>query len=70
MYCGAPARWDGAADQGHRLERQVVVDLDAGQLGHDGPLRERAQPERLPEVPVAVEPEGAVKQRSPGLQFP
>src|SRR6185312_11046997 len=60
---GAPAGWHPAAGQRHRLQRQVVVDLDAGVLGHHRPFGERAEQAHLAEVlAVGVEPERAVRQ--------
>src|SRR6185437_13960089 len=60
---GAPAGRHPAAGQRHRLQRQVVVDLDAGVLGHHRPLGERAEQAHLAEVlAVGVEPERAVRQ--------
>ena len=63
VHRGAPSGRHPAADQRHRLERQVVVDLDAGVLGHHRPLGERAEQAHLAEVlAVRVEPERAVRQ--------
>ncbi len=59
----APPGRHPAADQRHRLKRQVIVDLDAGMLGHHRTLGERAEQAHLAEVlAVAVEPERAVRQ--------
>jgi len=63
VHRGAPARRHPAADQCHRLQRQVVVDLDAGVLGHHRALGERAQQAHLAEVlAVGVESERPVRQ--------
>jgi hypothetical protein len=60
---GAPAGGHPAADQRGRLQRQVVVDLDAGVLRHRGVLGERAEQAHLAEVEaVGVEAERAIGQ--------
>src|SRR5215470_5356946 len=60
---GAPAGGHPAADQRGRLQRQVVVDLDAGVLRDRGVLGERAEQAHLAKVQsVGVEAERAVGQ--------
>ena len=63
VFLSGPAGRHPAADQRHRLERQVVVDLDAGVLGDHCPLGERAEQAHLAEVlAAAMKPERAVRQ--------
>jgi hypothetical protein len=55
------------ADQRGQLERDVILDLDAGPFGDDGTLGERAEDAHAAEVFLAVvEPEGAVDQAADG----
>ena len=63
VHRGSPPGRHPAADQRHRLQRKVVVDLDAGVLGYHRPLRERAEQAHLAQVlAVGVEPERPVRQ--------